>query len=34
MIDALYVLVTVAFFATMILYVRVCERLGSGEEDE
>ena len=36
MIDVLYILVTVAFFALMLAYVRGCERLGqdaSGEEE-
>lgn len=28
MLDALYVLATIAFFAIMILYVRGCQRLG------
>ena len=34
MIDVLYVVLTVAFFALMIAYVRGCERLGEepGEE--
>jgi hypothetical protein len=30
MIDLVYILVTVAFFALMLVYVRVCERLGRG----
>ena len=28
MLDVIYILVTVAFFALMLLYVRACERLG------
>lgn len=28
MLDVIYILGTVAFFALMLLYVRVCERLG------
>ena len=28
MIDVVYVLATVAFFALMLVYVRACERLG------
>lgn len=28
MIDIIYVLATVVFFALMLLYVRACERLG------
>jgi hypothetical protein len=36
MLDAVYILVTLAFFALMLAYVRGCEKLGedgAGEED-
>jgi hypothetical protein len=36
MLDVVYILVTVAFFALMLAYVRACERLGkdgTGEEE-
>jgi hypothetical protein len=36
MLDAVYIVVTVAFFALMLAYVRGCEQLGkdgAGEED-
>jgi hypothetical protein len=36
MLDAVYIAVTVAFFALMLAYLRGCERLGrddTGEED-
>ena len=33
MIDLVYILVTVAFFALMLLYVRACERLGRDTTD-
>ena len=33
MIDIVYILVTVAFFALMLLYVRACERLGRDSTD-
>lgn len=33
MIDLAYVLGTVAFFALMLTYVRVCERLGTSDAD-
>jgi hypothetical protein len=36
MLDVVYALVTLAFFALMLAYVRGCERLGdegTGEED-
>ena len=32
-IDIVYVLAIVAFFALMLLYVRACERLGRNAED-
>ncbi len=33
--DVLYILVTIAFFALMLLYVGACRRLGhDGTEDE
>jgi hypothetical protein len=32
--DVLYVLVTIAFFALMIWYVRGCEHLGAESEEE
>ena len=28
MLDVIYIVVTVAFFALMLLYLRACERLG------
>jgi hypothetical protein len=34
MIDFLYLLGTVAFFAAMLAYVRGCERLGRSGDDE
>jgi hypothetical protein len=34
MIDIVYIVVTVAFFAVMLLYVRACERLGRVATDE
>jgi hypothetical protein len=33
MIDLIYVLATVAFFALMLIYVRACERLGRDTTD-
>ena len=33
MIDIVYILGTVAFFALMLLYVRACERLGRDTND-
>jgi hypothetical protein len=33
MLDATYILVTVLFFALMLLYVRACERLGRDTTD-
>jgi hypothetical protein len=33
MLDLIYVLATVAFFALMLLYVRACERLGRDNSD-
>jgi len=33
MIDFVYVLATVAFFALMLVYVRACERLGRDTTD-
>ncbi len=35
MLDVIYILVTVAFFALMLVYVRGCERLGAdgGQDD-
>ena len=36
MLDVVYILVTLAFFALMVAYVRGCEKLGeegTGEED-
>jgi hypothetical protein len=36
MLDVVYILVTLAFFALMLAYVRGCEKLGedgTGEED-
>ena len=33
MIDLIYIGVTVAFFALMLLYVRACERLGRDTTD-
>jgi hypothetical protein len=33
MIDLIYVLATVAFFALMLIYVRACERLGHDTTD-
>ena len=33
MIDLVYILVTVAFFALMVVYVRACERLGRDTTD-
>ena len=33
MIDLIYILGTVAFFALMLLYVRACERLGRDTKD-
>jgi hypothetical protein len=33
MLDLIYPLVTVAFFALMLWYVRACERLGGGAID-
>jgi len=33
MIDLLYVLGTIGFFALMLLYVRACERLGRDTTD-
>jgi hypothetical protein len=34
MLDFIYVVATLAFFAIMLLYVRVCERLGRSTADE
>jgi hypothetical protein len=34
MLDLLYILLTVAFFALMLTYVRGCERLGREETSE
>ncbi|MGH7536467.1 MAG: hypothetical protein ACREMG_12940 [Gemmatimonadales bacterium] len=34
MIDLLYVLGTIGFFAAMLAYVRGCERLGRGSDEE
>jgi presenilin-like A22 family membrane protease len=34
MIDIVYILATVAFFALMLLYVRACERLGRDTTDK
>jgi len=34
MIDFIYILATVAFFALMLLYVRACERLGRDRTDQ
>jgi hypothetical protein len=34
MIDLLYLLGSVAFFAAMLAYVRGCERLGRGSDEE
>lgn len=31
MADLVYIVVTVAFFGLMVLYIRGCERLGRGE---
>jgi hypothetical protein len=33
MLDIIYLLATVAFFALMLLYVRACERLGRDTTD-
>ena len=33
MIDLVYILVTIAFFALMLVYVRACERLGRDTTD-
>ena len=33
MLDLVYILVTLAFFALMLLYVRACERLGRDTTD-
>ena len=33
MLDVIYILGTVAFFALMLLYVRACERLGRETTD-
>jgi len=33
MLDFIYLLVTIAFFALMLLYVRACERLGRNTTD-
>lgn len=33
MLDVIYILATVAFFALMLLYVRACERLGRDTTD-
>ena len=33
MIDLIYLVATVAFFALMLLYVRACERLGRDRTD-
>jgi hypothetical protein len=33
MLDVIYILATVAFFALMLLYVRACERLGRDTAD-
>lgn len=33
MIDLIYILATLAFFALMLLYVRACERLGRDSTD-
>jgi hypothetical protein len=33
MLDAIYILAIVAFFALMFLYVRACERLGRDSTD-
>jgi hypothetical protein len=34
MIDVIYLLVTIAFFALMLVFVRGCEMLGRGATDE
>jgi hypothetical protein len=34
MLDLVYVAGTIAFFAVMLLYVRFCERVGGGRENE
>ena len=34
MLDVVYVLSTIAFFALMVAYVRACERLGAVAPDE
>jgi hypothetical protein len=34
MLDVIYILITVAFFAIMLLYVRACERLGRDTTDK
>jgi hypothetical protein len=34
MIDLIYVIGTVAFFALMLVYVRACERLGRAEAND
>jgi hypothetical protein len=34
MLDVIYMLATVAFFALMLLYVRACERLGRDTTDD
>ena len=33
MLDVIYILATIAFFALMLLYVRACERLGRDASD-
>jgi hypothetical protein len=33
MVDVVYILATVGFFALMLLYVRACERLGRDTTD-
>ena len=33
MLDVIYILATVAFFALMLLYVRACERIGRDTGD-
>ena len=34
MLDFIYIVATLAFFAIMLLYVRVCERLGRSTADQ
>jgi hypothetical protein len=34
MLDFIYIIATLAFFAAMLLYVKVCERLGRSTADQ